>query len=352
MSLSIGIVGLPNVGKSTLFNALLKRQVALAASYPFATIEPNVGVVEVPDERLKRLADLVAREEGDTSGRCPEKITPATIRFIDIAGLVAGAHRGEGLGNKFLSHIREVDAILHVLRGFEDVNVDRAGSVSPQKDIELINTELLLADLQTVERRLEAKNTPQERSFLYLLKENLEKGIRTSALNLNEDQRMVVRELSLLTQKPILYVINISEGSLFAQVDPAYIPICAKLESELSSFSEEERLEMMTDLGLRETGLDMVIRRSYEILGLQSFLTGGPKEVRAWTIKKGTKAPQAAGVIHTDFERGFISCEVISLDRLEEAGGWKTAKEGGLVRLEGRDYIMKEGDVVLFRFNV
>jgi len=345
-------VGLPNVGKSTLFNSLLKRQAALAASYPFATIEPNVGIVEVPDERLQRLVVVAKKEFANKEGACPEKVTHATIKFIDIAGLVEGAHRGEGLGNKFLSHIREVDAILHVLRGFEDVNVDRAGSVSPQKDIELINTELMLADLQTIDNRMASKKFAQDKQFLTTVKENLEKGIPVRSMTMSDEQKEYVRTLSLLTQKPMLLVMNVGEAKLKENSDPQYIYICAKLESDLASFNEEERKDYLAQLGVEEAGLDRVIRKSYEILGLQSFFTYGPKEVRAWTIKKGMKAPQAAGVIHTDFERGYISSEVIDLGKLEEAGSWKIAKEKGFVRMEGKEYVMREGDVVLFRFNV
>jgi len=352
MSLSIGIIGLPNVGKSTLFNALLKRQAALAASYPFATIEPNVGVVDVPDKRLYRVAEVIKKEHKGKAETFPEKTTPATIKFIDIAGLVEGAHKGEGLGNQFLSHIREVDAVLHVLRGFEDENVDRAGAVSPQEDIDLINTELMLADLQTVEKRMESKKFTKDKPFLTKIKESLEKGKLVSSLDLSDEQKVYVRELSLLTQKPMLFVLNVGEGELREEFKQEYIPICAKLESDLSSFSEGERSQYLTELGIGEAGLDLVIKKSYAVLGLHSFFTPGPKEVRAWTIKKGTKAPQAAGAIHTDFERGFISSEVIDLAKLEEASSWKGARDKGFLRMEGKDYIVQDGDVIQFKFNV
>jgi len=340
------------VGKSTLFNALLKRQAALAASYPFATIEPNVGIVDVPDNRLFRVADVIREEYESKAENFPEKVTPATVKFIDIAGLVEGAHRGEGLGNQFLSHIREVDAVLHVLRGFEDVNVDRAGAVSPQEDIDLINTELLLADLQTVEKRMESKKFTKDRPFLTKIKESLEKGELVSSLDLSDEQKEYVRELSLLTQKPMLFVLNVGEKKLSEEFEQEYIPICAKLESDLSSFSGEERNQFLSELGIGEAGLDLVIHKSYVVLGLHLFFTPGPKEVRAWTIKLGTKAPQAAGAIHTDFERGFISSEVIDLAKLEQAGSWKGARDKGFLRMEGKDYVVQNGDVIQFKFNV
>lgn len=340
------------MGKSTLFNALLKRQAALAASYPFATIEPNVGVVDVPDGRLHRLAEVIKKEYEGKAEKFPEKITPATIKFIDIAGLVEGAHKGEGLGNQFLSHIREVDAVLHVLRGFEDENVDRAGAVSPQEDIDLINTELMLADLQTVEKRIGSKKFAQDRPFLTEIKESLEKGNLVSSLDLSDEQKDYVKELSLLTQKPMTFVLNANEGKLGEKFKKEYIPICAKMESDLTSFSDEERSQYLAELGVEEAGLDLVIKKSYAILELHSFFTPGPKEVRAWTIKIGTKAPQAAGTIHTDFERGFISSEVIDLAKLEEAGSWKGARDKGFLRMEGKDYVVQDGDVIQFRFNV
>jgi len=352
MSLSIGIIGLPNVGKSTLFNALLKRQAALAASYPFATIEPNVGVVDVPDARLHKLAEIIRKEYEEKSENYPEKTTPATIKFIDIAGLVEGAHKGEGLGNQFLSHIREVDAVLHVIRGFEGKDVDRAGSVSPQADIDLINTELMLADLQTVENRIASRKFAQDRPFLTKIKESLEKCVLIRTLDLSDEQKEYVMELSLLTQKPVLLVMNVGEEKLAEKFKQECIPICAKLESDLTSFSENERKEYLAELGVGEDGLNLVIEKSYEILGLHSFFTPGPKEVRAWTIKKGAKAPQAAGEVHTDFERGFISSEVVDLARLEEVGSWKRARERGFLRMEGKNYVVQDGDIIQFRFNV
>lgn len=352
MSLSIGIIGLPNVGKSTLFNALLKRQVAVAASYPFATIEPNVGVVEVPDERLDRLAEVIRKEYLGKPESYPQKVTPAAIKFIDIAGLVEGAHRGEGLGNKFLSHIREVDAVLHVLRGFEDENVDKAGAVSPQEDIDLINTELMLADLQTVENRMSLKKYATDKPFLTRIKEGLEKGILVRSMDLTDEQQEYLEGLFLLSKKPMLFVLNVGEEELGAKFSPEFIPICAKLEAELTSFSEQERKDYLAELGVEETGLDRVIKKSYQVMGLQSFFTPGPEEVRAWTIERSIKAPQAAGEVHTDFERGFINCEVVDLGKLEEAGSWKLAREKGYLRLEGKEYVVKDGDIVQFKFNV
>jgi len=351
MSLSIGIVGLPNAGKSTLFNALLKRQAALSASYPFATIEPNVGVVGVPDERIMRLVTITQKENPNIE-ECPKKITPATIKFIDIAGLVKGAHQGEGLGNKFLSHIREVDAILQVVRDFEDENVDRAGSVSPHEDIDLIKAELLLADLATVERRLSATKDQKEKTFITTIMEKLEKGSVLSESKYKDEEQKILKELNLLTTKPFLYVLNVGEENLDKQTEAKFIKVCAKLEEELISFTEADRQDYLKQIGVVKTGLDLVIKKSYEVLGLISFFTYGPDEVKAWTIKDGTKAKQAAGVIHTDFERGFICAETIKLEVLEQAGTWKEAKELGLVRTEGKDYIVKDGDIIIFRFNV
>jgi len=353
MSLSIGIVGLPNVGKSTLFNALLKRQAALAASYPFATIDPNIGIVGVPDDRLFRIEKIVKREFGDkTVGDCPKKITPATVKFIDIAGLVKGAHDGEGLGNKFLAHIREVDAILHVVRGFEDENVDKAGSVSPQEDLELIKAELLLADLSTIEKRLVAIKDLKKKKFLIEVKEKIEKGEILSIKKYSDEENALLKELSLLTTKPFLYALNVGEDSLEKECDPKFIKICAKLEADLISFDDNEKADYLREIGIENVGLDQVIKSSYELLDLHSFFTSGPDEIRAWTIKKGTKAKQAAGVIHTDLERGFISAEVITIDKLEEMGTWKHAKEKGVVRLEGKEYVVQDGDIIIVRFNV
>ncbi|HSX39158.1 MAG TPA: redox-regulated ATPase YchF [Candidatus Saccharimonadales bacterium] len=363
MSLAIGIVGLPNVGKSTLFNALLKRQAALAANYPFATIEPNVGVVDVPDFRLLKLAEIVKSEYGRQAGdrEVPEKIIPATVKFYDIAGLVKGASQGEGLGNQFLSHIREVDAIVHVIRDFTDENVIRAGSVSPKEDIDIINTELILADLQVLDKRyskieqdLKRSKSPEDIRKLELykhIKEALDKG--SFPVIETEDDKALIADLNLLTLKPIIYVYNISESDLKLHTGgDDIIRLSAQIESELSSFSEEEKQAYLSELGITESGLDKVIKKGFDVLGLQTFLTAGPKEVRAWTIKKDAKAPQAAGAIHTDFERGFISAEIISFEDLIKAGGWKVAKDKGLVRIEGKNYTMRDGDVVEFRFSV
>lgn len=376
MNLSIGIVGLPNVGKSTLFNALLKRQAALAANYPFATIEPNVGVVDVPDERLQKLAELVKEEYGRQFGNkeIPEKIIPAVIKFYDIAGLVKGASQGEGLGNQFLSHIREVDAIIHLVRAFEDANVIRAGSISPEEDISTITTELILADLQALEKYvpkletdLKKNKTPENIKKFELIsgiKNTLNRGeVPDLYQGKTEHERIgtskMLRDLNLLTLKPVIYVFNVSEDALskdFNHDSLKYykdgIVLCAKIESELSSFSADEKKEFMKELKITESGLDKVIRKGYDILCLQTFLTVGPKEVRAWTIRKGAKAPEAAGTIHTDFERGFISAEIISYSDLISANGWKNAKDKGLMRVEGKNYIMQDGDVVEFRFSV
>lgn len=363
MSLSIGIVGLPNVGKSTLFNALLKRQVALAANYPFATIEPNVGVVEVPDERLEKLAEVVRNDFGRTQGtkEIPEKFTYATVKFVDIAGLVAGAHKGEGLGNQFLSHIREVDAIINVVRNFSDENVIRSGSTEPKSDIEVIQTELILADLQTLSKqRSEIKGKVEKEeeirvNTIVALKEALDKGIPARNANLTEEQLEAIKSLTLLTLKPVIVVLNSDENALktanISNINGSVI-ISAKIESELSVLNKEDQKLFMEEYGMTESGLDKVIKKGFEILGLQTYLTAGPKEVRAWTIKKGSKAPQAAGVIHSDFERGFIAAEIVNCDELVALGSYQKAKEQGKVRLEGKDYIMREGDVVEFRFNV
>ncbi|MGB9812979.1 MAG: redox-regulated ATPase YchF [Thermovenabulum sp.] len=364
--MEIGIVGLPNVGKSTLFNAITKAG-AECANYPFCTIEPNVGVVSVPDERLEFLAKM----------ENPAKVTPAVIKFVDIAGLVRGASKGEGLGNKFLSHIREVDAIAHVVRCFEDPNVVHVdGRVDPIRDIETINFELIFADMETLEKRLEKakkqaksgeKQYIEEVALLERIKENLEKGIPVRAMDLSEEEKQIVRQYFLLTSKPVIYVANISEedlllkkeGELLKKVkeyakkeNAEVIPICAKIEAEFAELEEEEKKELLKEYGLEESGLDKLIKASYKLLGLITFFTAGPKEVRAWTIKEGTKAPQAAGKIHSDFERGFIRAEVISFEDLAKCKSQNEAKEKGLVRIEGKDYVMKDGDVVYFRFNV
>ena len=359
MSLSIGIVGLPNVGKSTLFNALTNNNI-LAANYPFATIEPNTGIVPVPDPRLQELANLY----GST------KLLPATVTFVDIAGLVAGASKGEGLGNKFLANIRQCDAIVHIVRAFEDNAVLRHDEsvVNPIADIEIINTELILADMQTIENRLpklqkEAKAKPAAReqaTYLESLLRHLESGAPLSALpSLDAD---VIGDLHLLTAKPVIYAFNVDEATLTNQaaqqelmnlVAPARcLFVCAKIEDELKGLDPADAKELLESYGVEETGLEQMIHAAYDILGLQSYLTAGPKEVRAWTIKKGATAPQAAGVIHTDFERGFIAAQIVDYDDLIAAGSEVAAKSSGKVRTEGKEYVMQPGDVVEFRFNV
>lgn len=362
----MGIVGLPNVGKSTLFNAITKAG-AECANYPFCTIEPNVGTVAVPDERLDRLAEMYN----------PEKVTPTTIEFVDIAGLVKGASRGEGLGNKFLSHIREVDAIVHVVRCFEDGNITHVdGSIGPIRDIQIINLELIMADLEVLEKKIERtkkmlksgdKKFQVELELYEYIKQNLEKEIPARSIEFTDDQEKLVGQLFLLTSKPVIYAANISEEDLQSGVDNPYVTelkkyaekeksevlvICAKIEEEIAQLDDEEKKEFLVELGLKESGLDRLIKASYRLLGLISFFTAGPKEVRAWTITEGTKAPQAAGKIHSDFERGFIRAEVIAYDDLMKCGSYNSAREKGLVRSEGKDYIMKDGDVALFRFNV
>ena len=363
--MKLGIVGLPNVGKSTLFNSITKAG-AECANYPFCTIEPNVGVVPVPDERLDSLAKMYN----------PQKITHAVIEFVDIAGLVKGASKGEGLGNKFLSHIRETDAICEVVRCFNDSNIVHVdGRIDPVRDIETINLELIFADIETVNKRLDkarknlkaSKSYQEEVDLLERIKENLENGISARALDYNEDEQKLVKDMFLLTTKPILYIANISEEQMenvdndplvlkvkeYASKENAeVIPLCVKIEEELSGLDDNDKKEMLDALGLDESGLDKVIKKSYDLLGLMSFLTAGEPEVRAWTIKKGTKAPQAAGKIHSDIERGFIKAEVISFEELMECGSMNVAKEKGLVRQEGKDYIMQDGDIVLFKFNV
>jgi ribosome-binding ATPase len=331
MSLSVGIVGLPNVGKSTLFNALLKKQAALAANYPFATIEPNVGVVPVPDDRLNKLAEVV-----HTS-----KIVPATVTFVDIAGLVAGASKGEGLGNKFLSHIREVDAIAFVLRDFSDENVIRSGSVEPQSDFEILQTELILADLETATKARENKDKALS-NVANKVFQGLELGTPARELKFTDEEMPIVKQLNLLTLKPVIKVLNVDEDKI--QDTPGFIVISAKLESELG--------DEIKDLGIEKSGLEKLITAAYDILNLQSFLTAGEIEARAWTIKKGTKAPQAAGVIHNDFEKHFIKADCINWQEFINFGGWQKAREAGKVRTEGREYVMQEGDVVEFKVGV
>lgn len=363
MSLQIGIVGLPNVGKSTLFNALTKTRGAQAANYPFCTIDPNVGIVEIPDERLQKLADISHAQ----------KIIPAAVEFVDIAGLVKGASQGEGLGNQFLSHIRNVDAILQVIRSFEDENVIHVhGNIDPKIDIEVVNTELILADLDTVSRKCsnvekKAKTGDKEALFEYeitsKLKQALEKGDLANTLEWNEAEYEYVKTLHLLTGKPFLYVVNMSESELmnFKESDwqqklnvnsqTRILPLCARLEEELIDLSDTEALEFLSSVGLSESGLVRLVKTAYDVLGLQYYFTSGEKETRAWTIHKGDKAPQAAAVIHTDFEKGFIKAEVTQFSDFIEFKGWNGAKEQGKVRMEGKEYVMKDGDVVLFKIN-
>lgn len=364
--LSTGIVGLPNVGKSTLFNAITQAG-AEAANYPFCTIDPNVGVVEVPDERLVHLQEMFQSR----------RVVPTAFQFVDIAGLVKGASKGEGLGNQFLAHIREVDAIAHVVRCFEDSDITHvAGRIDPLDDIRTINMELILADLETVERRIERtrrqaksgeKKFQQELAVLERLKQALEEERPARQVDLSDEERLLVRDLHLLTMKPVLYVANVSEEEVtrpfdnphvqkvmeFAAAEGAeVVPISARVEAEIAELPAEERGEFLRELGLEAAGLERLIRQAYRLLGLITFLTAGEQEVRAWTIRQGTKAPQAAGVIHSDFERGFIRAEVVAYDDLMAAGSMAAAREKGLIRLEGKDYVVQDGDVIYFRFNV
>jgi len=364
--MKLGIVGLPNVGKSTLFNAITKAG-AESANYPFCTIEPNIGTVLVPDNRIDVLSKMYETL----------KTTYATIEFVDIAGLVKGASRGEGLGNKFLSHIREVDAIVHVVRCFEDENIVHVnGSIDPLGDIETINLELIFADIETITKRIDrvAKQTKSgdkkaiyELELLKRIKENLENGLPARSIELSDEDKEILNDVFLLTMKKMLYVSNVNENQLInilndknvnlvrelaKKENTVCIPLCAKLEEELSELDDEDRLSLMQDYGLEHSGLDELAKKSYELLNLISYLTAGKQEVRAWTIVNGTKAPGAAGKIHSDFERGFIKAEIISYDELMKYGTMQNAKENGAIRMEGKEYIVKDGDIILFKFNV